>query len=100
MALDRTGNISQGKLGRFLALDSTTLTRMLKPLNEQGWIQEQKGDDRRVRIIRLTTAGRDKLQHGLPHWKRAQARIEGALGEPSMRKLGMLLTHVTAASES
>lgn len=100
MALDKTGDISQGKLGRLVGLDSTTLTRMLKPLNKRGWIQEQEGDDRRVRIIRLTTAGRAKLQHGLPHWKRAQARIEVTLGELSMRKLEMLLSRVAAASEN
>jgi DNA-binding MarR family transcriptional regulator len=99
MALDRTGDISQGKLGRLVGLDSTTLTRMLKPLNQHGWIQEREGDDRRVRIIRLTTAGRAKLQHGLPHWKRAQARIENTLGEPSMKKLEALLARVEAASE-
>ena len=99
MALDRTGDISQGKLGRLLALDSTTLTRMLKPLKKQGWIQGREGDDRRVRIIRLTPAGRAKLQHGLPHWKRAsEARIEGMLGEPSMRKLEMLLTRFARSS--
>jgi DNA-binding MarR family transcriptional regulator len=73
---------------------------MLKPLNKQGWIQEREGNDRRVRIIRLTAAGRAKLQHGLPHWKRAQARIEDTLGEPSMKKLEMLLSRVEAASES
>jgi DNA-binding MarR family transcriptional regulator len=73
---------------------------MLRPLNKQGWIQEREGDDRRVRIIRLTTAGRAKLQHGLPHWKRAQARIEDTLGEPSLRKLEVLLARVEAASES
>jgi DNA-binding MarR family transcriptional regulator len=100
MALDRTGDIPQGKLGRLVGLDSTTLTRMLKPLNQHGWIQEREGDDRRVRIIRLTTAGRAKLQRGLPHWKRAQARIENTLGEPSMKKLEALLARVEAASES
>ena len=100
MALDRTGDISQGKLGKFLALDSTTLTRVLKPLSRQGWIQEQEGDDRRVRIVRLTASGRAKLQHGLPHWKRAQAHIEDTLGESSMRNLEMLMTRVAAASKS
>lgn len=98
MALDHTGDISQGKLGRLLTLDSTTLTRMLKPLNKQGWIQEHKGHDRRVRMIRLTAAGRAKLQHGLPHWKRAQAHIEDTLGGPSLQKLETLLARVEAAS--
>ena len=58
MALHQTGEISQGKLGKLLALDSTTLTRMLDLLKKRGWVQEKEGDDRRFRIIRLTTAGR------------------------------------------
>src|SRR5947209_1509961 len=67
MALDRIGQISQGELGAFLALDSTSLTRMLKLLNDRGWIQVQKGKDRRVRIFRLTKAGRAKFHECLPH---------------------------------
>jgi DNA-binding MarR family transcriptional regulator len=50
MALDQAGEISQGKLGKFLALDSTTLTRILEPLKQRGWIQEREGEDRRFRI--------------------------------------------------
>ena len=96
MALDRAGEISQGKLGNLLALDSTTLTRMLALLRERGWIQEKEGEDRRFRLIRLTTTGRAKLQDSLPHWKRAQDRMQSALGEDMMRRLTGLLTEVTA----
>jgi DNA-binding MarR family transcriptional regulator len=99
MALDRAGEISQGKLGKLgklLALDSTTLTRMLSLLRERGWIQEKEGEDRRFRLIRLTSTGRTKLQHSLPHWKRAQDRMQSALGEDMMRQLTGLLAQVTA----
>ncbi len=99
MALERAGEISQGKLGKLLALDSTTLTRMLVPLRKRGWIQEKEGEDRRFRIIRLTTAGRMKLEQGLPHWKRAQDRLQGVLGEQTMNQLGQLLAQVTAIFE-
>jgi len=98
MALDQVGEITQGKLGKLLALDSTTLTRMLELLRKRDWIQEKEGDDRRFRLIRLTSAGRVKLQDSLPHWKRAQERLQGALGEQTMKQLGDLLVQVTAMS--
>jgi len=96
MALERTGEITQGKLGKVLALDSTTLTRMLEPLKKRGWIQEKEGDDRRFRIIRLTGAGRGKLRKSLPLWKVAQDRLQSALGEQTMGQLGRSLLQVTA----
>ena len=96
MTLEQAVEISQGKLGKLLALDSTTLTRMLGLLRKRGWIQEKEGEDRRFRLIRLTSAGRAKLQHSLPHWKRAQDRMQSALGEDAMRKLTGLLAQVTA----
>jgi len=39
MALKQVGEISQGELGEILALDSTSLTRMLKLLKGHGWVQ-------------------------------------------------------------
>ncbi|HXU19839.1 MAG TPA: MarR family winged helix-turn-helix transcriptional regulator [Verrucomicrobiae bacterium] len=98
MALARAGEITQGKLGKVLALDSTTLTRMLELLRNRGWIQEKEGEDRRFRIIRLTNAGRAKLQHSVPHWKRAQNRLQNVLGEGTMGQLAVLLAKVTATS--
>jgi hypothetical protein len=46
----------------------------------------------------MTTAGRAKLQQSLPHWKRAQDRMQKALGEQTMGQLGGLLAQVTAMS--
>lgn len=96
MALDRAGEISQGRLGKLLALDSTTLTRMLVLLKKRGWIQENEGEDRRFRMIRLTAAGRTKLQRSLPYWRRAQDRVHRTLGQETMGQLAGLLAQVTA----
>src|SRR5438270_13211263 len=38
--LSRAGDLTQGKLGELLSLDSTTLTRTLKIMVRQGWIPE------------------------------------------------------------
>jgi DNA-binding MarR family transcriptional regulator len=100
MALDRTGEIRQGELGRLLALDSTTLTRMLEPLKKCGWVRAKEGDDRRLRIFSLTPAGRAQYQRSLPHWKRAQDRVQRSLGEQRIGQLSGLLMEVTEATSS
>ena len=98
MALNETGAIPQGELGRLLALDSTTLTRMLDLMKRRGWVQAKEGDDRRLRIFTLTPAGRAKYIHGLPHWKRAQDRLRTALGEKAASQLSGLLADVTGVA--
>jgi DNA-binding MarR family transcriptional regulator len=98
MALERTGEISQGKLGKLLALDSTTLTRMLRLLKKHGWVQETEGEDRRFRMIRLTTTGKAKWHKSLPRWKRAQEGMQRVVGEQALSQLGGLLAQVMAIS--
>ena len=98
LALDRTGDIPQGELGKLLSLDSTTLTRMLALLKKRGWVHEKEGEDRRFRIIRLTAAGRRKFHQCLPHWKRAQDHMKTGLGETTVGQLTRLLAQVTRVS--
>jgi DNA-binding MarR family transcriptional regulator len=99
MALSITGETTQGQLGNILALDSTSLTRMLKPLTKRGWITVKAGKDRRQKLFRLTPSGRDKFEESRQHWQRAQKRLQQAFGEPGWSQLGPLLTEVTRASE-
>jgi DNA-binding MarR family transcriptional regulator len=98
MALDLTGETTQGDLGKLLALDTTSLTRMLRLLTKRGWIGVKAGDDQRQRLLRLTPSGRQKLQQSRPHWERAQRRLQSGLGEPAWSQMGGLLAEVTRAS--
>ena len=98
MALKQVGEISQGELGEILALDSTSLTRMLKLLKGHGWVQAKEGDDRRFRLFRLTKAGREKFQQCVPRWKHAQGQLRAALGEKTMGELGAALAEITRVS--
>ena len=95
MALNQTGDIRQGELGKLLALDSTSLTRMLELLKKRGWVQAKEGEDRRLRIFSLTSAGRAKFMQALPHWKQAQDRMQKALGGKAMARLSGSLMEVT-----
>ena len=93
--LSRTGEVSQGKLGRILAMDSTTLTRTLRIMGREGWIAERRGEDRRERWLRLAKAGRDRFSRALPPWEKAQAQLERQLGNKRWHDLLKLTNEVT-----
>jgi DNA-binding MarR family transcriptional regulator len=79
-ALAQAGPLTQGRLGHALALDSTTLSRTLRPLEARRWVRCQPGEDRRERLISLTATGQAQLERALPNWERAQSRLRGRLG--------------------
>src|SRR5262249_2108409 len=99
MALNITGEIAQGSLGEILALDSTSLTRMLKPLTRRGWIEVKVGEDRRRKLFRLTAKGREKFEQSQRHWHRAQRKLQQSLGGPGWNQMGALLGEVTRSSD-
>ncbi len=96
-ALTLTGEVSQGRLGEILAMDSTTITRTLALIKKQGWIDTRSGADRRERLIRLTPSGRTKFSRALPHWEAAQADLRTRLGEERWIQLTSLINNVTSA---
>lgn len=97
-SLAAAGPIRQGHLGEILALDSTTLTRTLRPLLKHGWVRGAHGADRRVRYWELTLAGRKQWREALAHWGRAQKRLRRKLGEAPWRELEGMLGRVTQAA--
>jgi len=60
-----------------LAIDRTTLTAALKPLERRGLVEiSQDPSDRRSRILKLTGEGHDLLASALPVWERTHNEIE------------------------
>jgi len=100
-ALEQMGGAaSQGALGRLLALDATTLSRTLPPLERAGWIRAAAGKDRREVRWSLTPAGRRRLAGALPAWERAQQRLRTGLPARHWRMLIEDLAAVGAAARS
>lgn len=94
-ALSLAGEISQGQLGRLLVMDSTTLTRTLRLLAAEGWIDEHPGADRRERRLRLSSAGRRKVERAIPRWQQVQARLQSRFGSRRWRALMQVSTELT-----
>jgi DNA-binding MarR family transcriptional regulator len=93
--LARTGEVTQGRLGEILVMDSTTLTRTLRIMRQEGWIAERRGDDRRERWLRLSKAGGAKLKIATAVWEKVQARLQGKLGEAGWKSLMQWTNQVT-----
>jgi DNA-binding MarR family transcriptional regulator len=94
------GEVTQGRLGEMLALDSTTLTRSLAPLVRRGLIAARPGDDRRERLLRLTPKGENENRRLAPHWQRAQRRLQRGLGPKDLGTLQGLLDRVAMVARS
>lgn len=91
------GKTTQGDLGRALAMDSTTLTRTLAIMQRQGWIQKQRGTDRREWRFRLSKSGEALLKRALPRWEAAQSRLRHQLGAGQWAELMKISDGLTAA---
>jgi DNA-binding MarR family transcriptional regulator len=85
-------------LGAGLHLEETTLTRSLRPLEEQGWVQSRAGDDRRERYVSITRAGQKLLDRARPLWAEAQTRMRERISAGAWDALFRNLPKVTAAS--
>ena len=82
MALNRPEPAPLGSVAALLAMDRTTLTAALKPLERRGLVAVAPGArDRRSRGLALTDAGRALLAAAVPMWRATHAAIDGLGGD-------------------
>lgn len=84
MSLNRPQAPTLGSVATLLAMDRTTLTAALKPLERRGLVAVTVDTkDRRNRRLTLTAAGRKLLVQALPVWEATHADIDGELAPHS-----------------
>lgn len=70
------GKVAHTKLAEKLALDRTTLTRNLKPLEQRGLIHTSTSElDSRMRLVEITVAGEEMLFEVYPIWQKTQEEV-------------------------
>jgi DNA-binding MarR family transcriptional regulator len=80
MSLNRPAPAGMGAVASLLAVDRTTLTAALKPLERRGLVAVAVDPaDRRGRLLQLTPAGRRLLARALPIWTRVHADLDAHL---------------------
>lgn len=80
-AVGARGALSIKALADSLGMERTTLTRNLRPLEEQGLVVLAPEARHRSRMLTLTKAGAAALRGALPLWESAQRRMKRRLGE-------------------
>ncbi|HEY6488739.1 MAG: MarR family winged helix-turn-helix transcriptional regulator [Terracidiphilus sp.] len=77
VSLNRPQPPPMGPVASLLAMDRTTLTAALKPLQRRGLVKVSRDpSDRRSRILLLTARGHELLLRAVPVWKKVHQEIE------------------------
>lgn len=96
MSLNRPDPPPMGPVASLLAMDRTTLTAALKPLERRGLVNITKDpSDRRSRVLQLTEEGRRLLARALPAWEQTHRAIECEVPEVNFDTLRRDLGQIT-----
>ena len=90
-AVNRPSPPGMGEVARLLAMDPTTLSANVKPLERAGLLTLRADEaDRRARRLELTAAGHELLARAVPLWKRTHRRLERGLTNPERLRDNLL----------
>jgi DNA-binding MarR family transcriptional regulator len=88
MSLNRPKPPGMAPVASLLAMDRTTLTAALKPLQRRGLVKvEADPEDGRGRLLTLTPKGKKLLARALPVWNRTHSAVEGLLEDGGTERL-------------
>src|SRR5215471_6484992 len=90
--------MSIAALAKFMIMDRSTLTRNLRPLEQEGLIAVGLEGWRRSRTLEITEKGRSRLGEALPLWKQAQETLRRKLGEQNWASIHSNLDQLIRAA--
>jgi DNA-binding MarR family transcriptional regulator len=98
IALGSSQPLSIGSLAELLSVDTTTLTRSLRPIRKQGLLAISERSAMRQRFVTLTRKGTRTLTDSMPLWRDVQTRFEKAIGKDHWQVLQRELARVSATA--
>ncbi|HVH79609.1 MAG TPA: MarR family transcriptional regulator [Stellaceae bacterium] len=88
MSLNRPEPANMQSAANLLAMDRTTLTAAVKPLERRGLVTISVDPaDRRSRRLTLTSRGREVLAAAVPIWVREHSALDARFGDGSAERL-------------
>ncbi|HEY2392680.1 MAG TPA: MarR family winged helix-turn-helix transcriptional regulator [Candidatus Angelobacter sp.] len=96
MSLNRPKPPGMAVVASLLAMDRTTLTAALKPLQRRGLVKVTvDSNDRRGRVMTLTAKGRSLLVRAVPVWQSTHAEVEALLHDGDSNRLKKNLLEIS-----
>lgn len=93
------GEVTIGALSEYLVMDQTTVTRSINLLKKADYVEVVVGEDRRVRILRLTEKGERAIETAYPMWLAAQSQVWEQLGDEKAAQLLALTSQIIEIAE-
>lgn len=91
MSLNRPEPPVMGDVAKLLALDRTTLTANLKPLERRGLVEITPDPaDRRSRRLKLTRDGEELLGKAYPVWRATHVELDEVASDPARLREDLL----------
>ncbi len=84
MILSKLKSIEQGKIGNYLSLERSTISRNVKKLVKNGWVKRSEAYQPK---ICLTSAGESLLKEVLPSWEKTMDNIKSRIGQRGIQYL-------------
>jgi len=95
-AVDVGEAASIAELSKRLAMDRTTLSRNLKPLERARWIRLGAEGWKRSKTVHVTTEGRQRLARATALWETAQATFLERFGKAEWARVARELQAICA----
>lgn len=79
------------EIAQRLGSDLSTISRTIELVVDRGLVSQERGQDRRVRVYRLTEQGHQALAEAIPKWRRARQRslshVDRQVWQQTLRQL-------------
>ncbi|WP_460908349.1 MarR family winged helix-turn-helix transcriptional regulator [Paraburkholderia jirisanensis] len=93
--IQRASSPTMGELADELVLCRSALTHNLRPLERDGMVSiKPDRNNRRAKLVQLTSKGLKKLQEAIGYWQIAQDRFENVFGKRRAAALRTVLGEV------
>lgn len=96
--LARCSTATVTQLAGYLSLDQTTATRNLIQLESAGYVERIAHHDPRVKLLRLTKKGKQKVQSAALLWQQAQMKIQRRVPASDLAELRRVLEKIESAA--
>jgi DNA-binding MarR family transcriptional regulator len=83
----RLGLARPAQVCSILQLDTSTLSRNVKPMQTHGWLEVVPDEDARTQPFRLTPQGERLIEKAIPAWEEAQRQATELLGDEGITLL-------------
>jgi DNA-binding MarR family transcriptional regulator len=84
VAVETIEALSITSLAAVLGMDRSTLTRNLRPLEDNGLVALGPEGWRRSRTLEITKKGQQRLREAVPLWEKAQKTLGAKLGDRNL----------------